>query len=137
MIASAGAFAPVMDFYTRLCEATPLPSSIADAYEWIYVSMDGASHPNRFVAIHSFVQHMLLFWCISLPLLALDVYQWPRCLYKYKIQKATHASATLWHCARNVFLNQLFVLLPVSCFVLYPLYAWRGCGFSVETLPSW
>lgn len=126
----------VMSVYRSLCDATPLPSVFVDFYTWLWVAMDGEAHPNRFVAFHSFFQHMVCFWSIALPLLLLDVHQKPRFLYKYKIQKATHHPDTLWHCAKTVLINEFAVLLPISIFCLYPVFMWRGCELSPKRMPS-
>ena len=126
----------VMSVYRYLCDCTPLPKVVVDFYTWLWVTMDGESHPNRFVAIHSFGQHMICFWAIALPLLILDVYRKPSWLYKYKIQKATHQTETLWHCAKTILINEFFVLLPISAFGLYPLFVWRGCELSPKLMPS-
>jgi hypothetical protein len=70
--------APVMSLYQQLCAWTPLPQSAVSFYSWIYSSMGAEQHPNRFVAIHSVLQHCILFYAAALPLLALDVFQAPK-----------------------------------------------------------
>jgi len=131
------ALSPVLDLYARLCALTPLPGPLRSAYAWLYHALSAEQHPQRFIVLHSIGQHLLLFWTLCLPLVALDVYQRPRWLYKFKLQPHVQVPpAQLWRCARQVLLNQMTLLLPLSLFVLYPLYAWRGNGISVESLPS-
>ncbi len=127
--------APLMSLYTRACELTPLPQSVVSTYSWMYDAMGAEKHPSRYIGLHAIGQHLFLFWTLALPLLALDVYRKPAFLYKFKMQARVPSSEQLWHCARQVVLNQFLVLLPLV-FGLYPLYVWRGCPISPEQLPS-
>jgi len=129
-------FTSFLGFYTQLCELTPLPNSVLNFYSWIYHSMDGDNHPARFVAVQTVLQHMIFFYAVSLPLLALDIFRGPSWLYKYKIQKTVPTTAMLWRCFRTVLINQFLLLIPISCFGLYDLYRWRGCQMSPALMPS-
>jgi methylsterol monooxygenase len=128
-------YPPAFELYSTLCSHTRLPEFVYAGYGWVWESLDASAHPWRFVTLLTMLQHMILFWGYNLPLLYLDVYKSPKWLYKYKIQKTSHSSATLWHCFRFVLRNQLMFMVP-SSLLLYPIFKARGQNFTPQTLPS-
>lgn len=124
-----------LQLYGDLCDATPLPNAVRDSYALLYELGRGHTHPTLFVSALSFSHHMLFFWLLCLPLLALDLTRRPAWLYGFKMQPAVPSIPALWKCVRGVLRNQLTLLLPVTM-LLQTAYAWRGCGLSPASLPS-
>lgn len=83
-----------------------------------------------------FVMQLVPYWAVSLSLLSLDLFEWPRWLYAHKLQKRVKVPpATVARVALNVVLNQLLVMPLVSLF----WYALSVGRFAIRTdapLPS-
>jgi len=127
--------APLTSFYATLVDKTRLPPFVGEWYGWVLDVGHAESHPTLFVSGLAMVHHLLLFYTFCLPFIILDVYQWPKFLFRYKIQPVVQPLSALLKCLRVVLKNQLLILAPMTL-SLATLYRWAGCGMSVETLPS-
>lgn len=115
-----------------------LSALFADYYSYFYHHpsfLNATHHPTLFIAFFSFINHMIMFWLLSAIFLIIDIMKAPHWLYKYKIQKTTYSNATLYHCAKTILFNQIFILLP-STFTLHFFYSLCGCPLSPDALPS-
>ncbi|KXS18965.1 hypothetical protein M427DRAFT_152910 [Gonapodya prolifera JEL478] len=77
------------------------------------------------------------FWGTSAAFALLDLFQWPKFLYAYRIQSKPPPTASyFFKIAVMNFLSSLFIMGPVSKYVMYPIWQWRGGMENLKTIPT-
>jgi len=87
--------------------------------------------PFHMAVSMTFVVHQTVFWGENLLLTLLDLYQKPKWLSKYKIQKKWIGWDLHWSCIRVVLLNQFFIMLPFSI-AIFPLFEYGGVNYGAQ-----
>jgi hypothetical protein len=94
---------------------------------------------NEFIVGYTTVNVLngIFFFLLTHLLLIIDVYEWPACLYKYKIEPGAKLDWNRYITSVPPLLGKtlLCVQLPES-FICVKILNYRKCGYTVESLPG-
>jgi len=91
---------------------------------WAYLT--STYSPFTLVTTGSFIVAFSVYWTYSCTLSILDIYQFPKSLWAYKIQPTKKTTKADWiKAARTVFANQFIVNIPGGL-LFYYVWTWNG-----------